>query len=359
MKNTDSLHAVSPLLQLPGATALSPEDDPTAQAAHPGVAWHYGDPLSEQRVFEPSLALIDRSHRTVIAVSGEDAPAFLNNLLSQKLDQAEHGFAAQALNLDAQGRIVHQMDVLFWNDIFYLDCEPADAPTLLDYLQKMVFWSKVEISTPEIGILTLIGTLPARDWEHPHRMVEGFGLPRLDLLVAKTELFDVATSLIRDGATATGLMAYQAQRVRSLMPERSLDLDEKSIPHESPVLLAQAVHLHKGCYRGQETVARVENLGRSPRVVVLVHLDGSAPTLPLTGEPITAGASSRALGRIGTVVHDYEYGPVALAVLKRSAVNKKDLRAGEVAVAVDHDSVPVDGGTPAGREAIERLQGRR
>lgn len=359
MKNTDSLPAISPLLALPGATALSPEDDASAQTAHPSVAWHYGDPLTEQRAFERSLALIDRSYRAVIAVRGEDAPTFLNNLLSQKLDQPEQGLGTQALDLDAQGRILHQMDVQFWNGTFYLDCEPADAPTLLDYLNKMVFWSKVEISTPAVGILSLAGDLPNNQWEYPHRLAKGFGVPRLDLFVPRSELFDVATSLIQQGAVPTGLMAYHAQRVRSLMPERYLDLDEKSIPHESPTLLSQAVHLHKGCYRGQETVARVENLGKSPRIVVLVHLDGSAPTLPLVGDPITAGGSSRALGRIGTVVHDYEYGPIALAVLKRSAVDRADLHAGEVAVAVDRDSVPVDSGTPAGRQAIERLQGRR
>ncbi len=348
-------HVSSPLLSLPGATECDPGDDPIAVA---GVAWHYGNPLGEQRAFASSLALVDRSYRRVIAVEGEDAPSFLNNLLSQKLVDAPVPFGAQALDLDAQGRVLHQMDVLVWENTIYLDCEPEDFDGLLDYLNKMVFWSKVEISTPDIGVLTLAGVLPEVEPTVPYRRMDLLAVPSMDLLVPRDAMLEVAGELIAQGAQAVGLMAYHAERVRALAPVRHLDLDGKSIPHESPSLLAHGVHLHKGCYRGQETVARVENLGRSPRVLVLFHLDGSAPSTPVPGDAITAAGSSRALGRIGTVVHDHEYGPIALGLLKRSALQRNDLQAGEVAVAVDPDSVPAEGGTPLGRQAIERLQGK-
>ena len=162
-----------------------------------------------------------------------------------------------------------------------------------------------------------------------------------------------------------GLMAYTAERVRAGLPERSLDLDDKSIPHEVPALINRgeriaAVHLDKGCYRGQETVARVENLGRAPRLLTLVHLDGSAPTLPTPGTPIAMGPAAgkqRTVGRIGTVIHDHEFGPIALALLKRTALTSQTLTAGESAILVDPDFIPTEEQSHAGRAAINRLRG--
>ena len=108
-------------------------------------------------------------------------------------------------------------------------------------------------------------------------------------------------------------------------------------------------------------MARVHNLGRSPRVLALAHLDGSAPTLPAPGDELkTSGGRSRVVGRIGTVVHDADLGPIALVLVKRSAVGSAGLvagEAGEVAVAIDVDSIPADDGERPGRAAINRLKG--
>ena len=108
-------------------------------------------------------------------------------------------------------------------------------------------------------------------------------------------------------------------------------------------------------------MARVHNLGRSPRVLALAHLDGSAPTLPAPGDELkTSGGRSRVIGRIGTVVHDADLGPVALVLVKRSAAGSAGLvagEAGEVAVAIDADSIPADDGERPGRAAINRLKG--
>ncbi len=149
------------------------------------------------------------------------------------------------------------------------------------------------------------------------------------------------------------------ERVKALEPEGP-DLDAKTIPHEIPHWIGRdehlgAVHLTKGCYRGQETVARVDNLGRSPRVMVLLHLDGSAPVAPAVGAEITSG--TRTVGRLGTVIHDCDLGPIALALVKRSALDS-DLTVGDVAVTVDPDSLPVDDGEQRGRAAVNKLRGR-
>lgn len=344
------LDYLSPLLSLPGASAPHGDEDLPEYA---GVAWHYGDPLVEQRTFGIGAGVVDRTNRRIISVSGEDAPTFLNNLLSQKLDELTEG-GTQALDLDGQGRILHHMGVLVADGSFYLDVPAPQAESLLGYLTKMIFWSKVEIAEADLGLLTVVGP------DAPQVASTFDGLKRdttlgIDLYVPRTDIDSVARALRNAGTKPAGLMAYTAERVKALIPEIGIDMDEKSIPHESPVLIDKAVHLHKGCYRGQETVARVDNLGRSPRALVMVHIDGSSPEQPKPSEPITSGG--RAVGRMGTVVHDMDFGPIALALIKRSALGSPELLSGFTALNIDPDSLPRDEGVKPGRAAINKLKG--
>ncbi|GAB3945559.1 YgfZ/GcvT domain-containing protein [Corynebacterium tapiri] len=363
----------SALLSLPGATERVAPAGPEATGNTAldaldaqGVAWHYGDPLGEQRALERSPRAIDRSQRGVIAVSGPEAGQFLNNLLSQKLDDAEDGFSASALDLDIQGHVLHHADVVRAGDIFYLDVPAAQQESLLSFLQKMVFWSQVTIELTDLGVVTILGPstqeISGLEGVVATRRVPWPAAPRIDLLVPRAQLSDVFADLKQRGIAPAGLMAFTAERVRALEPELAIDLDNKSIAHEAHLFIGRgdhlgAVHLNKGCYRGQETVARVENLGRSPRLLVLLLLDGSSPQEPSPGEPITVGA--RAVGRIGTVVHDYDLGPIALGLVKRSALNSAQLHVGETAVAVDKDRLPQDEGAKAGRAAVEKLRSQR
>lgn len=352
----------SPLLDLPGAAEAQ---DDAAQAGTEGVAWHYGAPLVEQRSFERGLGVVDRSNRRVIAVSGPDAPTFLNNLLTQKLDDAGPGFSAGALDLDARGHVLHAMMISFNDGVFHLDTSAAEFDSLLAYLRKMIFWSEVTVEEADIAVLTLIGDLElaaAAELPEPvfrHR-VDWRGPARLDLGVRRDQLRETVAALRAAGAGMVGLMAFAAERVRALDPETRVDLDDKSIPHEVPHFIGRgehpgAVHLAKGCYRGQETVARVDNLGRSPRVLVMLHLDGSAPGTPAPGAAVTAG--TRTVGRLGTVVHDCDYGPIALALIKRSALDA-ELQIDDVAVNIDPDTLPETEGEQRGRAAVDRLRGR-
>ncbi|AWB85137.1 folate-binding protein YgfZ [Corynebacterium liangguodongii] len=360
----------SPLLSDASAAELADADASLIDAS--GVAWHYGNPLGEQRAFERGPAVVDRSHRAVLAVSGRDAATFLHNLLSQKLIDAPEGFAAAALDLDAQGRILHHCDLTVHGDTFYLDVPSYQRESFEDYLRKMVFWSQVSIEASDLAILTILGG----DATVPQALARALGdravftrsvkwsraVPRVDVAVARGALREVVDTLAREGIPRAGLMAYTAERVKAGEPELRADLDGTSIPHEAPWLIgrgahAGAVHLDKGCYRGQETVARVENLGRSPRLLVTVHLDGSAPVDPVPGSEITR--AGRRVGRLGTVVHDADFGPIGLALLKRSALGAGELTVEAevpVAAAVDPDSLPVDEGEKAGRRAVERLR---
>ncbi|HEX2297178.1 MAG TPA: folate-binding protein [Pseudonocardiaceae bacterium] len=340
----------SPLLNLPGAV---PAPEGSRDAA---VAWHHGDPLGEQRAAEHAAVVVDRSHRAVVAVPGEDRLTWLHTLTSQHLLTLDEGGHTEALILDLQGRVEHHLVVSQVDTTVWLDTEPERLDGLLSYLQQMVFWSKVEPrdATGELAVLSLLGPATGQVLARAGalggfvRAEEG----RADLLVPRAELTTAWQRLLDAGAAPAGTWAYEALRVAALRPRLGVDTDERTIAHEVG-WVGRAVHLNKGCYRGQETVARVANLGRPPRRMVLLHLE-SPETLPGTGDPIHAG--ERVVGRVGTVATHHELGPIALALLKRSVDPDTPLRAGQAAAAVDPDSVPPDSGEPPGRAALRRLR---
>jgi folate-binding protein YgfZ len=348
------------------------------------VAWHHGDPLAEQRAAARGCVVVDRSHRDVLVVPGEDRLTWLHSLTTQRLTGMADGDATEALLLDANGRVERHMHLAELGGRVWLDTEPGHGGPLLEYLEKMRFWSKVEPAAAEYGVLSLLGPsivdalaaagLPVPDDGHAqaddgHTQAGGGrteagggpvvrrarwrgGLPAADLLVPRAALMDWWSRLTAAGARPAGTMAYEALRVEALRPRLGMDTDQRTIPHEVG-WIGGAVHLDKGCYRGQETVARVANLGRPPRRMVLLHLDGSSDPQPVTGDDVQL--DGRSVGRLGTVVMHHELGPVALALLKRSVAVAAELTAAGTAAAVDPDSVPPDEGEPAGRAALRRL----
>jgi folate-binding protein YgfZ len=310
------------------------------------VAWHYGDPLGEQRAAARQVAVVDRSHREVLAVPGADRLSWLHSITSQHLLALGAGEHTEALVLDLRGRVEHHAVVSHVHDTVWLETDPGRAQGLLAYLNSMVFWAKVapREATSELAVLSLLGPGAAQvlaragEWGGFVRTMGG----RTDLLVARGELTDVWQRLVDAGATPAGTWAYEAIRVVAQRPRLGIDTDERTIPHEVG-WIGPAVHLNKGCYRGQETVARVSNLGRPPRRMVLLHLE-SPETLPTTGDPVLAG--ERVVGRIGTVATHYELGPIALALLKRTVEPDTPLRAGTAAASIDPDSTPPDSTPP-------------
>ncbi|MBA0047983.1 folate-binding protein YgfZ [Mycobacterium sp. NPDC050853] len=352
-----------------------PEGSPDA-----GAVWHYGDPLGEQRAALTGAVLIDRSTRPVIALSGPERLSWLHTISSQHVADLQDGETRENLSLDGQGRVEDHWVQTDLDGITYLDTEPWRGQALRDFLSKMVFWAKVEVAASDLKVFSLVGpetgdlaeklgitALPAGD-----RAVAlpGGGLIRrmpwplpeatFDLLVPSGQ--DVAERL---GVRPAGLWAFEALRVAAARPRLTLDTDERTIPHEAAWIAdgddPRAVHLEKGCYRGQETVARVHNLGKPPRVLVLLHLDGSADR-PSTGDEVTAGG--RTVGRVGSVVDHVDLGPIALALVKRSVAealangNPTPLTAGPSAAAIDLDLLPDLGGEQRGRAAVDRLRHR-
>jgi folate-binding protein YgfZ len=345
----------------------------------PGVAAHRGDPLAEQRAMARTAAVVDRGNRGVIAVTGEDRLSWLHLLLTQHVSELPADIGTEALVLDINGRVLHHMVVAHTAETVYLDTEPGDLAELLDYLRKMVFWSKVEPrdATGELAVLSVVGpetptVLAAAGLDVPERphgalALPGGGLVRrmawpgidaADVLVPRSDLEGWWQRLTDAGARPAGTMAFEAMRVEALRPRLHVDTDDRTIPHEVG-WIGSAVHLTKGCYRGQETVARVANIGRPPRRMVLLHLDSGDDSLPVPGDPVLL--DGRAVGRVGTVALHHELGPVALALVKRSVAVDAQLVAGTddraAPAAIDPSSVVEADEPQRGRTAQQTLRG--
>jgi folate-binding protein YgfZ len=345
------------------------------------VAAHRGDPLAEQRAMARSAAVVDRSHRGVIAVPGEERLSWLHLLLTQHVSELPADTGTEALVLDINGRVLHHMVVAHVGDTVYLDTEPGDVPELLGYLQKMVFWAKVEPrdASGEMAVLSVVGpdtpavlaaagapvpTAPHGVLALPDagfvRRMDWPGVDAADVVVPRDAQQAWWERLTAAGARPAGTIAFEALRVEAMRPRLRLDTDDRTIPHEVG-WIGSAVHLTKGCYRGQETVARVANLGRPPRRLVLLHLDAGDERLPAPGDPVLR--DGRSVGRVGTVVQHHELGPVALALLKRSVPAEAELQAGEedraTPAAIDPTSIPPEDPTPPPGRAAQLRGGVR
>ena len=339
---------VSPLLSRPGAV---PEEGGS-------VAAHYGDPLREQRTLAEAVGLVDRSDRDVLVVPGADRLSWLHSITSQHVERLGDGTGSEALVLSPNGHVEHHLVVAELAGTTWADVEPGTGAALLAFLERMRFLLRVEpqLVSDRWAVLSLVGPrapevlaaagLPVPEDGYGVTPVDGGfvrrmpaigdGAPVFDLVVTRRDVADVAD---RIGAPPAGTAAYEALRVEARRPRFGVDSDHRTIPNELE-WLTTAVHLDKGCYRGQETVARVHNLGRPPRRLVLLHLDGVSEDLPAPGEPVLAGA--RTVGRVGTVVRHHELGVIALALVKQSVAPGTALTVGGSTAAVDPDDAPAD-----------------
>jgi tRNA-modifying protein YgfZ len=346
------------MLDIEGAVEAATPDE--------GIAAHYGDPAREQRVMaagrsvgagwpgepgrsvgagwpgEQGRVLVDRSNRGVVKVTGPDRLTWLHSLTSQDLERLAPGSTAQALVLDQQGHLEHHLTLTDDGTSTWVHVEPGTAPALTEYLDSMRFMMRVEVAdmTGELGVLTLTGPkgagLPeAAEGEAVAVAEDPFGI---SVVVPRDRIADVAGKLSQETA---GIWAYEAARIAAHLPRLGLDTDHRTLPHEIG-LIGTAVHLNKGCYRGQETVARIHNLGHPPRRLVFLHLDGSADRLPAHGAPILTQDGTQ-VGFAGSSARHYELGPIGLGLVKRTVPVDATLLADGIAAAQEV-IVPPDAG---------------
>ena len=278
-------------------TAVHVEEGPDK-----GAIWHFGQPAQEQRALAEGKAWADLSHLSVIEVTGEDRIKWLHDLTTQHLLNLPAGDWLPAMVLDHNGHVEYQFNLVDDGTSIFIVIDPSYAEGLLNYFLKMRFMLKVD----------------ATDASDTYSVLRAPGAPTIIggpyALVPRTEL-DAMKKLFNENAREVGTWSLDAERVAAGRPRHGIDSDHKAIPNELGVL-NKDVHMNKGCYRGQETVAKVFNLGAPPRRLVMLHLDGSAVVFPAPGTPVMLGEVQ--VGFLGTVARHHELGPIALALVKRS-----------------------------------------
>ncbi|WP_426245924.1 YgfZ/GcvT domain-containing protein [Nocardioides sp. LHG3406-4] len=274
----------SPLLDLPGAVAGDGVDAP--------VAAHYGSFNGEQRTLVAGDGFVDLSHRDVIRVSGPDRLTWLHSLTTQHLTDLAPGTWTQALILSPQGHVEHAFTGVDDGESFTAHTEPGAGAAVVEFLNRMRFMMRVEVVevTDDVAVT----------WRAGHYD-----------LVPRERLTEYAAA----AGPPCGSWAFEALRIERGEVRYGIDTDHRTIPNEVGAIPA-AVHLDKGCYRGQETVARVHTLGRPPRRLTLLHLDGSENRLPAAGGDVRLG--DKVVGFVGSSARHHELGPIALALLKRN-----------------------------------------
>ena len=413
MRPSPLLDAPGALAAGPAPDATGP--GPALAASDPDalVPAHYGDPLREQRLLADGLA-VSALARDVVAVTGADRLTWLTTLSSQRLTGLTPGDGgAEALLLDARGHIAHALAALDDGRTLLLVTEAGDGPALADLLDRMRFMLRVEVGAREdlvalgalgagrerlrraadaVGALVGAWTDPwpgvveggtsydvGLDSPHPGRAyAAGFVLVPATRVVEVVRAFaaggsaDEGSDGVRSGAAGSdgtqpggalagaaehdalaGAMAWEALRIEAGRPRRAREVDERAIPHELD-WLRTAVHLAKGCYPGQETVARTLNLGRPPRRLTLLQLDGLAGGLPAPGDAVRLG--ERTVGAVTSVARHHELGPIALALLRRGVPVEAALSVEVSEAAGGSGGTGAAGGT-SGPDAVDAVDG--
>jgi len=343
--------STDPFTSRPGAVGAPPQ--------------HYGNPLAEQRALLAG-AIVDLSDRDVVTVTGPDRLTWLDSLLSQSLARLAPGESAEALLLDPSGRIEYVARIVDDGETAWLLMDAGTGAGLAAFLERMRFMLRVEVADRSADVAT-IGTLgdpvPGTvTWVDPWAHVVAGGHQYATVAEHPGAAWTYSETLVPRGELAAladrpaaGILALEALRVAAWRPRAATELDATSIPHEFD-WIRSAVHLAKGCYRGQETVAKVHNLGHPPRRLVLLHLDGSDNVAVAAGDEVSDG--EKVVGRVTAAATHHELGPIALAVVKRStdptgtlAVTASD----GVVAAAQEIIVPTDAGAEADVPRLPRL----
>ncbi len=352
----------SPFLDLVGAVPGSVATDvekPTRVASSRGsarslVPTHYGSPLAEQRALISGTGIVDLSDRGVLSISGEDRLKWLDSLTTRRIARLAPGESAETLVLDPKGHIEHAIRVVDDGSATWLLVEYSQVGALVEWLDSMRFTLRVDVTDRSreyatVGVLgdhdngafAVIAPFAAEPngvplvWHDPWSSVTNGGWQYAaparhpstswdyhEVIVLREKYPNLA-ALVREGrVAAAGSLALDALRIAAWRPRQETEVDVRSIPHELD-WMRSAVTLDKGCYRGQETVAKVHNLGHPPRRLVFLHADGSSGSLVRSGDDVIEAAphdgqsTPRTVGRVTSSAIHFELGPVALAIIKR------------------------------------------
>ncbi len=285
--------------------------------------------------------LLDRSERGKLALTGRDAKDFLHGQVTQDISRLSPGEGAYAAFLTPKGKMLGDLRVLNTGDELLLDTERMALQALFNMIRRYSVGYQVELHkrTLESGLLSLIGpqtdtvlaaavgttapggsaNLPART-EHDNVESRIGAVPLrvirtdvgLDVLVAAEQIEAVCAALVAAGAMTVGIDAAECLRIEHGRPRYGVDLDDTVIPQEAG-LNERAVSFTKGCYVGQETVARLFYKGKPNR-----SLRGLTSAEPFqVGTELTL--DGRVVGTVTSITDSPRLGPLALALMRREA----------------------------------------
>lgn len=252
------------------------------------------DPIDEYRALRGTAALVDLGFRTVVRVTGSDRVSFLQGMLTNDLASLAVGAGCPALLLTIQGRVTADVRVLVADDVLLLDVDVRVRADLVQALEKLLVADDVELGEPEVSV-ALIGlegpgaerlvgvTLPP--YAHATAAVGGVSVrvqrasevrgPGLVLHVPAGGAAAVWDALVAGGARPCGMEALEGRRVEVGVPRVGLDMDGTTLALEVPV--DEAISATKGCYLGQEVVARGTARGHVNRRLTALRLEGPTP----------------------------------------------------------------------------------
>ena len=335
-----------------------------------GATPHFGDPSGEQWALESGRALVRRPDLAVISVSGDDRLTWLTSLASQVVTGLVPGVSRELLILSPEGRVEHWAGAGDDGTALHLIVERSDVSGFVEFLDSMRFALRVAVAQRDVAVFSSVRAgantresvvgLPGHlwTWEDPWPgVVEGGAAyfqgerhpgartPMMFHVVSRDAADEFEAAWLAGGAASgaaeahaapssappcapsstpspaggkrrrAGYLAWEATRIAAWKPRLGRETDARAIPPEVD-WLRTAVHTAKGCYRGQETIARVLNLGRPPRRLTYLQLDGSRGDLPAPGTPIEVGG--RQVGVITSSARHADEGPIALALLART-----------------------------------------
>lgn len=327
-------------------------------------ATHFSNPLFEQRQLVDGLAYIGWREKSVISVEGENARNWLHSLLSQNIANLTPGESTEALLLDPQGRIEQLIQLVVVDEFKVLLTVPQSrVEALLEWLRKMIFRSGVRVEDASAQYQPIGSFQPIAEFADFPTYQDLWPAPRpggvrysdWNQPFGYREYLLPAGLALPERLQPAGQLAFDALRIWSGRPQAE-DLDERSLPHEFD-LLTTAVHMSKGCYRGQETVAKVHNLGHPPRRIVLLEFDASE-SLPAKGDMVLDQASGREVGKVLIAGQHYEAGPIALALVSRVTIPTATLSVVTVAGSLQATQqllVPPSAGATVERPKLPKL----
>jgi folate-binding protein YgfZ len=287
---------------------------------------------ADYRAITEACGLVDRSDRGKLALTGTEAASFLQGQVSNDVERLVPGTGCYAVFLTPKGKMLGDIRILAVADELLLDTERIALQALFNMIRRFSLGYQVELHkrTLERGLLSLIGPQAAElagagdvgSDEHAHTVIEvaGTGLPArairtdvgVDLLCDAADTDALRTALEDAGAVTVGDGALECLRVEYGRPRYGTDLDDTVIPQEAG-LNERAVSFTKGCYVGQETVARLHYRGKPNRQLRGLRLSGAV-------EPGAELASDgRTVGRVTSVATSPRFGSIALGFVRREA----------------------------------------